>query len=144
MKPDQYLAHFVTIGWLLDGVKSGRIPKPAPLTPADIAMSDLRLSFVQSFDLLHAHATCTGISTPLEFSLAAGQRIVVLVPSGSVRIAPTGPPLAGAYPFPLITQVGNNVIAVRPVQFRIVNKSAPFGQICARTRIMQAAKAAAS
>ena len=29
VKPDQFLAHFVTIGWLLDGVASGRIPKPA-------------------------------------------------------------------------------------------------------------------
>ena len=118
VKPDQYLAHFVTIGWLLDGVASGRIPRPAPLTPADVSMSRLRLSFLQSFDALPAHFTCVGVSTPLEFNLAAGQRIVVLAPSGSLRITPTDVPVLGTYPFPIITTVGNNLIAVRPVTFR--------------------------
>lgn len=143
VKPDQYLAHFVTIGWLLDGVASGRIPRPSSLTPADVAMSDLRLSFLQSYEPLKPHTTCVGVSTPLVFDLAAGQRIVVLAPSGSLRITPPGPPAVGAYPFPVITTVGNNLIAVRPVTFRVTNKSAADGRICARTRIIQAAKAAA-
>ena len=45
--PEQQLAHFVTIGWLLDGVASGRIPKPAHISAADEAMDALRLSFRQ-------------------------------------------------------------------------------------------------
>src|SRR3954451_6373055 len=143
VKPDQYLAHFVTIGWLLDGVKSGRIAKPKPLTPADIAMSDLRLSFLQGFQPLEPHTTCAGVLAPLQFTLAPGERIVVLdAPSGSLRIVPAGAQIPGAYPFPLITTVGNTLTAVRPVEFRISNKNAPFGRVCARTRIMQVAKAA--
>ena len=46
--PDQEFAHFVTIGWLLDGVASGRIPKPKHISPADEAMDTIRLSFLQS------------------------------------------------------------------------------------------------
>ena len=140
--PDPYLAHFVTIGWLLDGVKSGRIPRPAKLTPADVAMSDLRLSFLQSYAPLRPHFTCVSVSTPLVFDLTPGQRIVVLAPSGSLRITPPDLPVFGTYTNPIITTVGNNLVAVRPVTFRVTNKSAPFGRICARTWIMRAAKLA--
>ena len=62
------------------------------------------------------------------FDLQPGQRIVVLAPSGSLRITPTDVPLLGTYPFPLITTVGNNLTTVRPVNFRIMNKSAPYGR----------------
>ncbi len=141
--PDQYLAHFVTIGWLLDGVASGRIPKPAKVSPADVEMSRLRLSFGQSYDPLQPHTTCAGISRPLLFDLQPGERIVVLAPSGTLRLMP--PPdvsIAGAYTFPIITAAGNNLVATRPVKFRVTNKGALYGRICARTRIMEAAKRA--
>jgi hypothetical protein len=141
--PDQYLAHFVTIGWLLDGVASGRIPRPAHLTAADVAVSRLRLSFAQSFGTLPPHTTCAGISRPLLFDLQPGERIVVLAPSGSLRLTPPADvSIAGTYTFPVITAAGNNFIAVRPVRFRVSNKSAVYGRICARNRIMEAAKAA--
>jgi hypothetical protein len=142
VKPDQYLAHFVTIGWLLDGAKSGRIPKPKTLSAADIASSDLRLSFGQMNAPLQPHAECVGVQTRLVFNLGAGDRIVVLAPSGSLRITPPDDPSIGTYPNLIVTTVGNNLIAVRPVKFRVIDKSAAFGRICALPRIIRAAKAA--
>ena len=59
---------------------------------------------------------------------ASGTSEQVIRELWAVNEAAADPRETGAYPFPLITAVGNNVIAVRPVQFRIVNKSAPFGQ----------------
>src|SRR5205823_8038477 len=87
--PDRYLAHFVTIGWLLDGVASGRIPKPGKLSTADIAMADLRLSFRQEkAGLLAPGDECVTINSHLVFSLQPGQRIVMRAPNNSVRVTP--------------------------------------------------------
>jgi hypothetical protein len=41
-------AKFVTLGWLLDGVASGRIPSPPEITPDDERVAEFRLSFAQS------------------------------------------------------------------------------------------------
>lgn len=44
LHPDPKLAPEVTMGWLRDGVRSGRLPKPRPSTPREEATINLRLS----------------------------------------------------------------------------------------------------
>ena len=88
VKPEQFLAHFVTIGWLLDGVASGRIPKPGPIPAANDAMNELRLSFHQFAGGRLPTDDCSGLATPLVFDLQPGQRIIVQGPSSSIRVVP--------------------------------------------------------
>jgi hypothetical protein len=142
VKPEQYLAHFVTIGWLLDGVKSGRIPRPAPITPAEAAMADLRLSFRQTAPALTPDDVCVKVSSHDEWSLQPGQRLVIHAPNGSVRVLPESEGVFKTTPFRIITVAGANVVAVRPVRFRL-SVDVPgvlIAQVCADRAIVLAAK----
>jgi hypothetical protein len=154
VKPDQFLAHFVTIGWLLGGARSGRIPQPAPLTPAEAAMADLRLSFRQTSGPLtvvdgryqDADGTdyeCVRVSDELVFSLRPGERFVIHAPSGSVRILPPSIGVFRTTPFKIITVAGANLVAVRPVQFRLrlADPRVLIAQVCAARPIVRAAQA---
>ena len=50
LRPEQLTARYVTVGWLLDGVKQHRIPKP-PFTIQDVVSSaNFRLSLFQTND----------------------------------------------------------------------------------------------
>jgi hypothetical protein len=146
VKPEQFLAHFVTVGWLLDGAKSGRIPRPAPLTPAETAMAELRLSFRQTRGAVSKIVDeCVRVNDNLVFHLRAGERIVMQAPSGSVRIVPRDLGVFRTTPFKIITVVGPNLVAVRPVQFRLqlTDPSAIIANVCATKPIIAAARAAA-
>ena len=46
-------------------------------------------------------------------------------PSSSIRVVPVSAPFLGTFPWRVVTKLGNELIAVRPVQFRLVNDSAP-------------------
>ena len=145
MVPDQSLAHFVTIGWLLDGVDAGRIPKPAAITPPDEAMADLRLSFRQEAAALDLDAAkCVPVRSGDVWSLEPGQRIVMRAPSGSVRVLPAEEGVFKTTPFRIVTVAGANVVAVRPVKFRLTVDvpDVPVAQVCADRAIVDAAQAA--
>jgi hypothetical protein len=141
--PDQLLAHFVTIGWLLDGVASGRIPKPAEITPAEAAMADLRLSFRQEAGMLEPDDECVKVARGDVWSLEPGRRIVMRAPSGSVRVLPAEEGVFETTPFRIVTVAGANVVAVRPVQFRLTVDvpNVPLAQVCADPAIVRAAQA---
>jgi hypothetical protein len=145
--PDRYLAHFVTVGWLLDGVASGRIPKPGKLSTADIAMADLRMSFLQKAAPLvrgPGGDECVKINSRMVYSLQPGQRIVMQAPNNSVRVLPAYIPVFRTYPFRIITVAGANLVAVRPVQFRLSNfgpHASPYAHVCAAPPIVRAAQA---
>ncbi len=144
VKPEQFLAHFVTIGWLLDGARSGRIPKPSTISPQNEAMDALRLSFRQSrgnptLDELH---NCIGVASQHEFSLTPGQRLVVRAPSGSIHVLPVSVGTYNTYPFPMITPAGSIFTAVRPVTFRTSGNPQVFGRLCAAGPIIRATRAA--
>jgi len=148
--PDRYLAHFVTVGWLLDGVASGRIPKPGKLSTADIAMADLRMSFVQKAAPILKGAggdKCVTINSNMVYSLQPGQRIVMAAPNNSVRVLPAYIPVRRTFPFRIITVAGANLVAVRPVQFRLSNfgpRASPYAHVCAAPPIVAAAQASAT
>jgi hypothetical protein len=141
--PDQSLAHFVTIGWLLDGVAAGRIPEPAPLTPADEAMASLRLSFRQEGAPLGTGTRCVPVHSGDVWSLEPGQRIVMQAPSGSVRVLPADEGVFKTTPFRIVTVAGANVVAVRPVRFRLTVDvpDVPLARVCADDEIVDAAQA---
>jgi hypothetical protein len=144
VKPEQTLAHFVSVGWLLDGVASGRIPRPRSISAADLTMDELRLSFIQTFGKPDAGDLCVSVSTHLVFDLLPGQRIKVRAPTNTLRLTPPGKAILGTYPFLMVTvpPVGGNLVAIRPVRFRLSDVSALVGQVCAQTRIMKAAQVA--
>jgi hypothetical protein len=142
--PEQDLAHFVTIGWLLDGARSGRIPKPAQISAADAAMDEIRLSLEQSRSMrILPGYDCIGSKTPLEFHLQAGDVIIVSTPKGIVEITPPEPVRGKAFPFRVITVQGPILRAVRPVAFRTSAVAVRSGRVCALPKILQAAQAAA-
>jgi hypothetical protein len=87
VRPEQQLAKPLTLGWLLDGVASGRIPKPASITPVDAATADLHLALNQQPDVFGTKA-CRNATTPLELQLSESQAIGI---HGVVRVVYTTP-----------------------------------------------------
>jgi len=142
VKPEQQLAHFVTIGWLLSGAASGRIPKPATISSENEAMDTLRLSFEQGPGKRVPGDACVGVAHQHIFTLAKGQQLVVRAPSGSFRFAPATADTYGTYPFEAITPAGSIFTAVRPVTFRTTGAPSVFGQLCAAPSIIRATTAA--
>jgi hypothetical protein len=140
--PEQHLARFITIGWLLDGVESGRIPKPGTVSDATVAMDAVRLSFHQNRARKRTTDVCSGLSKPMVFDFEPGQRIVLRAPNRSVRIVPATASYDQTFPFLLVTFFGNELVAVRPVQFRVINETAPIAQACSDPATMRAALAA--
>jgi hypothetical protein len=86
-RPEQELAKPLTLGWLLDGVASGRIPKPANITPVEAATATLHLALNQQPDVFGSKA-CRNATTPLDLQLSASQAIGI---HGAVRIVYTTP-----------------------------------------------------
>jgi hypothetical protein len=83
----------VTIGWLLDGVASGRIPDAGPIEPVKAREATFRLSLYQSDDR-RAPSSCSQLSKAVDRSLVKGQslgieggqvRVVELTPEGDER-----------------------------------------------------------
>jgi hypothetical protein len=142
--PDQERAHFVTIGWLIDGVASGRIPKPAHISPADETMDTIRLSLRQSPGYFPPTYSCANLAkTPLLFHLERGESILVRAPRKTAEITPPSGNPGGVFPFYPITIAGPTMTAQRAVSFRIVDAGTGSSQVCAQPRLIAAARAAA-
>jgi hypothetical protein len=143
--PDQELAHFVTIGWLLDGAASGRIPKPKQISPADAAMDTIRLSFRQLRSKRPPGYVCAGLAQgPLVFHLNRGQSFVVVAQGHQARFIPAPLPPGQAYPFYPITVAGPRFTVQRRVSFEAVDSGPGFSQVCAKAPVIIAARNAAS
>lgn len=92
--PEHAASFPVTVGWLLAGKASGRIPTPRPFTEADRLRATLRLSLIQGATSLHH---CTVINNSVERSLRTGERVgirgglvrVTLISEARFRSAPT-------------------------------------------------------
>ena len=142
--PDREGAHSVTIGWLLDGVASGRIPKPGTISPSDETMDTIRLSFRQEFGpLLPTYACANLANTSLVFHLERGQSIFVRALHKQAEIVPPTLDLGDAYRFYPITGVGPLLIAQRSVSFGVVDVSPAFSEVCGDPPVIAAARAAA-
>jgi hypothetical protein len=74
LRPAPDLAPYVTIGWLLDGVAAGRVPKPDRVGPLTSATANLRLSLRQS-KLSPRASHCRVLRAPVTRTLTKGQSI---------------------------------------------------------------------
>lgn len=143
--PDQQLAHFVTIGWLLDGVASGRIPKPKHISRADEVMDTIRLSFLQSRLVLGPGNVCATLGqAPLLFDLRRGQSFIVRSLGREAEIVPPSLTPGHAYRFFPIAVAGALFTVQRPVSFRIIDSGPRYSAVCARPPVIAAARAAAA
>jgi hypothetical protein len=88
LHPDPYYDNAVTVGWLLAGVQSGRIPPPSPRpTPSQVAFWTLRLAW--SSGTAASTSTCTTVSLPAVVQVQTGTRLIVDAPVNvSSRYAP--------------------------------------------------------
>ena len=139
IKPDQLLAHFVTIGWLLDGVKSGRIPRPSSITQANATMATLRLSFLQEPGKLAKGDVCINLSKPLHLHPEAGPARRRARAEHDHPRPPVSENVDGTYPWLYVTFGGSTLVAVRPVQFQLANVRAPYAEACTRGYIARGA-----
>ncbi len=84
----------VTIGWLLDGLESGRIPAPGDVDPRTVADATFRLSIDQTFDRA-THSECRELAEPVQRRLEKGESLVIR--DGPVRVVNLtegpGPPI---------------------------------------------------
>jgi hypothetical protein len=71
VQPDPYFDWSVTLGWLFDGVRSGRIPAPSsPPTHAQIVDWNLRLAWQPGHP--STSGTCRTLSLPARTHVASG------------------------------------------------------------------------
>lgn len=75
LRPELTNAPWVTVGWLLDGAHSGRIPATSGSTPRERATSVLRLSLYQVSG--GTASECSPLSSPRILDLATGDGFVV-------------------------------------------------------------------
>ncbi|HYL52798.1 MAG TPA: hypothetical protein VEZ15_12570, partial [Acidimicrobiia bacterium] len=126
LHPTLSFAAEVTIGWLLDGVESGRIPATRALTPAELANNTLRLSLEQ-VDGPH-RSSCVPLHSAIDLRLGRGQSISVQGSVGVQLLAdathartqslPFGASLVATAPtFVLRSVVGPVNLRIRPQSF---------------------------
>ena len=92
MRPDASLPDTakITIGWLLDGVASGRLPDPGAITAKEAADNTFRLSLEQSNKPERARR-CQPLGKPVTLRLNKGDAFGIREGSfagGSVRVSP--------------------------------------------------------
>jgi hypothetical protein len=120
----------VTVGWLLDGLRDGKLPKPH-VTPVNTAIATLRVSL----QLRPTGATgCRAFTTPVTRRLATGGAVRFRGRGIRVALSGSGPPTP-ATDYPTSTpsrewQIGN-VGPPLTVTFSPVPGGAPLSQLCA-------------
>jgi len=84
LRPAPDLAPYVTIGWLLDGVAAGRIPRPGRAGPVIAPTANLRLSLLQSTRPTAA-SQCRVLRAPLTRTLVDGESVGIN--GGRIRVS---------------------------------------------------------
>jgi len=105
-RPEQQLAKPLTLGWLLDGVASGRIPKPKKVTGVDAATATLHLALNQAPDAFGTKS-CWNAITPVALQLLPSQAIGI---HGTVRVVYTTPQVVRSRP---VTFRANETVIVK-------------------------------
>jgi hypothetical protein len=87
--PEPNQAPLVTVSWLLDAARSGRLPKTRPPTPSERLTNNLRLSLAQT--LGSAGSDCRTLRAPVFVDVSPGQKFsvkgtaVISATEGAVR-----------------------------------------------------------
>jgi hypothetical protein len=118
VRPDQFGNPWLTMGWLRDGIASGRIPGPKPLTPEYVAFRtlDLALQPVSSV----TPRRCLSLRKPVVRVLATGQ--VLTVEGGEVSVSLEQ--LGGAASPARLLHRGTYVAVAGPLRLRLSPASA--------------------
>jgi hypothetical protein len=125
LEPDPNTSNYVTVGWLLDGARSGRIPRARPATARERSEYTLRLSVQES--PVGEGRGCGRLSQSTVVTLRSGQRLAIHGAVFGQLLAP------GRRPSPLVRfgttlnapSADHVLLAVVPrVTFRIVPASA--------------------
>jgi len=106
LHPTQSFAAEVTVGWLLDGVQSGRIPAASPPTLFEFANNTLRLSLEQLDG--PPRSSCIPFGSPTRRLLQKGQSINVRGTVGVQLAADSTHTASGWLPF------GGSLVAIAP------------------------------
>ena len=111
----------ITIGWLLDGVASGRIPAPDAVRPDEAATNELLLSLRKSNARGPVRTPCRTLTAPIIVHLRTNDSL--RVERGVIRIVPATGPFEDTYP--AIYKTGIVLTPVVPeVTFRVLPASA--------------------
>jgi hypothetical protein len=123
--PEPHLAPLVTIGWLRDAARSGRLPAPRPSTPIELLTNRLRLSLDQRNAARSRSCPPLG-AAPIVTRLAKGQMLAVhgaifvqllagapIIASQAVLFGAT--PLAGLNDHTLVAVAGPLRLRISPV-----------------------------
>jgi hypothetical protein len=125
LRPEQLNSRFVTIGWLVDGVREHRIPKPPVLFYVDpLASSQFRLSFFQN-DGPAATTSCTIVRGPMTMNVRRGE--VIGVYDNPVLIVPATRPYLYGFGLLFVPSEGKAVSVVRSLG-RVIQMS-PYGGV---------------
>jgi hypothetical protein len=92
LRPIPELSNQVTVGWLLSGVRSGRIPTPDHVDPLTSAQANLRLSLFQS-QRATEHGHCTALIDVVTRTLDKGEAI--RFDGGLLQVSAAQDPRAG-------------------------------------------------
>lgn len=131
LHPAPSFAAEVTVGWLLDGARAGRIPAAGRPSPVELATDRLRLSIEQADQL--PRNPCAPLRTPLDRRLQPGDSIGV---RGTIAVQ-SRPEGAGApsQPLPFGTSLLSTIpahtlrVVAGPLTLRIAPRS-PTAQLC--------------
>jgi hypothetical protein len=113
VRPDRFGARWLTIGWLRDGVASGRVPAPNEMTPAYVAARTLDLALQPARPA--EQRPCAAVARAVTRDLTTGQAFTVK--RGSVSVAYE--PLAGAASPPRRLRPGSYVAVAGPLRLRL-------------------------
>jgi hypothetical protein len=129
LHPELELAPWVTMGWLRDGVASGRVPEPDPVDPAVTATEELRLALVRKVQ--HRPVGCEPVSGPIDVRLEAGGSVKS---PGVIRVTYTGPSGATSQPVDYEASVAQYLVAYADLE-RLRLEPQPAGtdlEVCDR------------
>ncbi|HET8619430.1 MAG TPA: hypothetical protein VFM27_10750 [Acidimicrobiales bacterium] len=73
LRPDRSLAPYVSVGWLLDGVRSGRIPAPEDVQPETLAATEVRVALQEN--PRHRPARCETVTPGTPITLQPGSSV---------------------------------------------------------------------
>jgi hypothetical protein len=134
--PESTSGFRVTIGWLLDGAASGRIPAPGKPNAAERAIGTVRLS-VQQRRWPVPRRVCRPVDAGLVVSLAPGEAIGVAGAVDRVRLQPAAGNARGTYPLLLNPFYGSTLVAMRPIMFRATMQGPFEARLCGTSQQMR-------
>jgi hypothetical protein len=112
LEPDRFGNHWLTLGWMRDGIASGRIPKPDPLTPENVAVYSLYFALQAAPP--GRETSCVTVHRTVIRVLTAGQTLALKGPV-SVKYVPVGGVASSAR----LLRPGNYIAVAGPLRLRL-------------------------